>query len=74
MLVQKEVSTHQPIYFVSHALKRAELNFTTLENLTLALVITAQKLMPYFLSYTITVLTNNALGESAPPRCLGKTC
>ncbi|XP_073130839.1 uncharacterized protein [Henckelia pumila] len=56
---------HLPVYFVSHALKGAELNYMTQEKLALALVITARKLRPYFLSHPITVLTNSALGKIA---------
>ncbi|XP_073129380.1 uncharacterized protein [Henckelia pumila] len=40
-----------------------ELNYLTQEKLALALVITARKLRPYFLSHLITVLTNSALGK-----------
>ncbi|XP_073152155.1 uncharacterized protein [Henckelia pumila] len=65
VLVRKEGINHQPIYFVSHALKGAELNYLTQKKLALALVITARKLRPYFLSHPITVLTNSALGKIA---------
>ncbi|XP_073120998.1 uncharacterized protein [Henckelia pumila] len=65
VLVRKEGVNHLPVYFVSHALKGAELNYMTQEKLALALVITARKLIPYFLSHPITVLTNSALGKIA---------
>ncbi|XP_073153892.1 uncharacterized protein [Henckelia pumila] len=65
VLVKKDGINHQPVYFVSHALKGAELNYLTQEKLALALVITARKLRPYFLSHPITVLTNSALGKIA---------
>ncbi|XP_073120721.1 uncharacterized protein [Henckelia pumila] len=65
VLVRKEGVNHLPVYFVSHALKGAELNYMTQEKLALALVITARKIRPYFLSHPITVLTNSALGKIA---------
>ncbi|XP_073152352.1 uncharacterized protein [Henckelia pumila] len=65
VLVRKDGVNHLPVYFVSHALKGAELNYMTQEKLALALVITARKLRPYFLSHPITVLTNSALGKIA---------
>ncbi|XP_073152935.1 uncharacterized protein [Henckelia pumila] len=63
VLVRKEGINHQPVYFVSHALKGAELHYLTQEKLALALVITARKLRPCFLSHPITILTNSALGK-----------
>ncbi|XP_073138811.1 uncharacterized protein [Henckelia pumila] len=65
VLVRRDGTNHQPVYFVSHALKGAELNYLTQEKLALALVITARKLRPYFLSHPITVLTNSILGKIA---------
>ncbi|XP_073152354.1 uncharacterized protein [Henckelia pumila] len=65
VLVRKEGTNHQPVYFVSHALKGPELNYLTQEKLALALVITARKLHPYFLSHPITMLTNSVLGKIA---------
>ncbi|XP_073152133.1 uncharacterized protein [Henckelia pumila] len=65
VLVRKNGINHQPVYFVSHALKGAELNYLTQEKLALALVITARKLRPYFLSHPITMLTNSVLGKIA---------
>ncbi|XP_073131635.1 uncharacterized protein [Henckelia pumila] len=65
VIVRKEGMNHLPVYFVSHALKGAELNYMTQEKLALALVITARKLRPYFLSHPIIVLTNSALGKIA---------
>ncbi|XP_073138414.1 uncharacterized protein [Henckelia pumila] len=45
----------------------------TQEKLALALVITARKLRPYFLSHPITVLTNSALGKiAANPNASGR--
>ncbi|XP_075478812.1 uncharacterized protein LOC142519663 [Primulina tabacum] len=41
----------------------AEIRYSGLEKLALALVITARRLRPYFLSYPIVVLTNSPLGR-----------
>lgn len=62
VLVRKEASVHQHIYFVIHALKGAELNYTARENLDLDLVVTARKLRAYLLSHPIIILTNSTLG------------
>ncbi|XP_073120777.1 uncharacterized protein [Henckelia pumila] len=44
ILVRKEGMNHQPIYFISHVLKGAELNYLTQEKLALDLVITERRL------------------------------
>ncbi|XP_073119612.1 uncharacterized protein [Henckelia pumila] len=73
VLVRKEGINHQPVYFVSHALNGAELNYLTQEKLFLALIITTRKLSPYFLSHPITMLTNSALGKiSSNPDASGR--
>ncbi|XP_073061787.1 uncharacterized protein [Primulina eburnea] len=63
VLVKLEGSTQQPVYYVSHALKGAEIRYSGLEKLALALVMTARRLRPYFLSHPIVVLTNSPLGR-----------
>ncbi|XP_073137462.1 uncharacterized protein [Henckelia pumila] len=65
VLIRRDETNHQRVYFVSHALKGAELIYLTQEKLALALVITARKLRPYFLSHPITVLTKSVLGKIA---------
>ncbi|XP_073138712.1 uncharacterized protein [Henckelia pumila] len=73
VLVRKEGVNHIPVYFISHALNGAQLNYMTQENLALTLVITARKLRPYFLSHLITVLTNSSLRKiSANPNASGR--
>ncbi|XP_073041974.1 uncharacterized protein [Primulina eburnea] len=56
-------SVLQPVYYVSHALKGAEIRYSGLKKLALALVMTARRLRPYFLSHPIVVLTNSPLGR-----------
>ncbi|XP_075507440.1 uncharacterized protein LOC142544265 [Primulina tabacum] len=64
VLVKLEGSTQQPVYYVSYALKGAEIRYSRLENLALALVMTARRLRPYFLSHPIVVLTNSPFGQN----------
>ncbi|XP_075524547.1 uncharacterized protein LOC142556948 [Primulina tabacum] len=59
----KEGADQKPIYYVSHALRGAELKYSELEKVALALVMTARKLRPYFLSHPIVVLTKSPLGR-----------
>ncbi|XP_075507372.1 uncharacterized protein LOC142544194 [Primulina tabacum] len=61
VLIKQEGSTQQPVYYVSHALKRTEIRYSVLDNL--ALVMTVWCLRPYFLSNPIAVLTNSLLGS-----------
>ncbi|XP_075499305.1 uncharacterized protein LOC142537697 [Primulina tabacum] len=63
VLVKEEGADQKPIYYVSHALRGAELKYSELEKIALALVMTARKLRPYFLSHPIVVLTNSPLGR-----------
>ncbi|XP_073121284.1 uncharacterized protein [Henckelia pumila] len=62
VLIKEEKGDQRPVYYVSHALKGAEVRYTEIERMALALVITARKLRPYFLSHPVTVLTNSLLG------------
>ncbi|XP_073056876.1 uncharacterized protein [Primulina eburnea] len=61
--VLEEEADQKPIYYVSHALRGAELKYGEVEKIALALVMTARKLRPYFLSHPIVVLTNSPLGR-----------
>ncbi|XP_073049605.1 uncharacterized protein [Primulina eburnea] len=63
VLIREEGTDQRPVYYVSHALKGPEVRYTEVEKVALALVITARKLRPYFLSHPITVLTNTPLGR-----------
>ncbi|XP_073041970.1 uncharacterized protein [Primulina eburnea] len=63
VLVRQKGTEQNPVYYISHALKGAELRYTTVEKLALALVTTARRLRPYFLSHPIMVLTNSPLGK-----------
>ncbi|XP_073017906.1 uncharacterized protein [Primulina eburnea] len=63
VLIKEEGSDQKPVYYVSHALKGPELRYTEVEKIALALIVTARKLRPYFLSHQIVVLTNSPLGR-----------
>ncbi|XP_075524552.1 uncharacterized protein LOC142556953 [Primulina tabacum] len=63
VLIKEEGADQKPIYYVSHALRGAELKYSELEKVALALVMTARKLRPYFLSHPIVVLTKSPLGR-----------
>ncbi|XP_075499285.1 uncharacterized protein LOC142537674 [Primulina tabacum] len=63
VLIKKEGTDQRPVYYVSHALRGAELKYSEMEKIALALVMTARKLRPYFLSHPIVVLTNSPLGR-----------
>ncbi|XP_073063957.1 uncharacterized protein [Primulina eburnea] len=58
VLIKEEGSDH-----ISHALRGTELRYSEVEKIALALIVTAQKLRPYFLSHQIVVLTNIPLGR-----------
>ncbi|KAL0453019.1 UNVERIFIED_CONTAM: Retrovirus-related Pol polyprotein from transposon opus, partial [Sesamum latifolium] len=61
VLVREEGGYQTPIYYVSKVLNRAESRYQPIERMALALVITARKLRPYFLSYPVGVRTNTPL-------------
>ncbi|RDX78216.1 hypothetical protein CR513_41538, partial [Mucuna pruriens] len=54
----EEGTSQHHIYFVSRVLQGVEARYQNLEKATLALVIIARKLRPYFQSYQIVVRTN----------------
>lgn len=62
VLLRQEGAVQQSIYFASYLLKNVELWYNLLEKLALALVLSAWKLRPYFLSHLIMVLTTIFLG------------
>ncbi|XP_058208269.1 uncharacterized protein LOC131321289 [Rhododendron vialii] len=60
-LVRRVRTEDMPVYFTSKTLLRAETRYLPLEKLAFALVSAAKKLLPYFQSHTITVLTEHPL-------------
>ncbi|XP_075504607.1 uncharacterized protein LOC142542043 [Primulina tabacum] len=63
VLIKEEGTDQKPVYYVSHALRGPELRYSEVEKIALALVMTARKLRPHFLSHQVIVLTNSPLGR-----------
>ncbi|KAL0378463.1 UNVERIFIED_CONTAM: hypothetical protein Sradi_3151800 [Sesamum radiatum] len=63
-LIREEGGKQMPIYYVSKVLNGAEGRYTPIENTVVALVVTARKLRPYFLSYPIGIKTNMPLKQN----------
>lgn len=61
MLVRQEGIEQQPIYYISKTLVPAEARYLPIEKLALALVTAKRKLLPYFQSFTIVVITEYPL-------------
>ncbi|KAL0453493.1 UNVERIFIED_CONTAM: Retrovirus-related Pol polyprotein from transposon.6 [Sesamum latifolium] len=55
ILIREEEGKQMPIYYVSKVLNGAEGRYTPIKKMALALVITARRLRPYFLSHPIRV-------------------
>ncbi|KAL0458116.1 UNVERIFIED_CONTAM: Polyprotein P3 [Sesamum latifolium] len=64
VLVREEGGKQLPIYYVSKVLNGAEGRYTPIEKVALALVVTARRLRPYFLSHPIGVRTNTPLKQT----------
>ncbi|KAL0445716.1 UNVERIFIED_CONTAM: hypothetical protein Slati_1699500 [Sesamum latifolium] len=64
MLIREEEGIQLPIYYVSKVLNGAEGRYTPIEEMALALVVTARRLCPYFLSHPIGVKTNTPLKQT----------
>ncbi|KAL0404565.1 UNVERIFIED_CONTAM: Polyprotein P3 [Sesamum radiatum] len=64
VLVREEGGKQSPIYYVSKVLNGAEGRYTPIEKVALALVVTARRLRPYFLSHPIGVRTNTPLKQT----------
>lgn len=58
VLMREEEKTQNPIYYVRRSLKGAEIRYSPLENVVFALIVTVQKLVPYFQANHVRVLTN----------------
>ncbi|KAL0285397.1 UNVERIFIED_CONTAM: hypothetical protein Scaly_2820500 [Sesamum calycinum] len=63
VLVREEDDDQTPIYYVSKVLNGAECHYPPIERIALALVTTARKLRPYFISYLVRVRTNTPLKQ-----------
>ncbi|KAM1349321.1 hypothetical protein ACFX2I_003470 [Malus domestica] len=63
VFIRNDGNVEQPVYYASKALQDAETRNSNIEKLALALVMSAQKLRPYFQAHSIIVLTNHPLRQ-----------
>jgi len=61
VLVVERAKVEMPVYFVSRALMEAEINYTPMEKLRLALVHPSRRLRRYFQAHHVRVLTNQPI-------------
>ncbi|KAL0400180.1 UNVERIFIED_CONTAM: Retrovirus-related Pol polyprotein from transposon [Sesamum radiatum] len=76
VLIREEDGRQMPIYYVSKVLNGAKGRYAPIEKMVLALVVTARKLRPYFLTHPVGVKTNmplkQTLGKPDTSGCLIK--
>ncbi|XP_057755533.1 uncharacterized protein LOC130974689 [Arachis stenosperma] len=63
VLVREDGKAQQPVYFISRALQGAELRYSKLEKLALALLTSSRRLKQYFQSYPVVVRTDQAIRQ-----------
>ncbi|KAM1105265.1 hypothetical protein ACFX19_013758 [Malus domestica] len=63
VLIRKDGNVELLVYYASKALQDAETRYSNIVKLALALVMSAQKLCPYFQAHSIIVLTNHLLRQ-----------
>ncbi|KAI3457130.1 hypothetical protein Pfo_013793 [Paulownia fortunei] len=63
VLLREEEAKQKPIYYVSKLLRGAEIKYPEIEKKGLALITTARRLRPYFLSHKIVIRTNLPLRQ-----------
>ncbi|XP_025670562.1 uncharacterized protein [Arachis hypogaea] len=63
VLVREEAKAQQPIYFVSKALQGAELRYSKLEKLALALLTSSRRLRQYFQGHQVVVRTDQGIHQ-----------
>ncbi|KAL0445090.1 UNVERIFIED_CONTAM: hypothetical protein Slati_2231700 [Sesamum latifolium] len=64
VFIREEEGRQLPIYYVSKVLNGTEGRYTPIKKMALALVVTARRLRPYFLSHPIGVKTNTPLKQT----------
>ncbi|KAL0402613.1 UNVERIFIED_CONTAM: Ribonuclease HI [Sesamum latifolium] len=64
VLIREEEGKQLPIYYVSKVLNGVEGRYAPIEKMALALVVTARRLRPYFLSHPIGVKTTTPLKQT----------
>ncbi|XP_057744680.1 uncharacterized protein LOC130962489 [Arachis stenosperma] len=63
VLVREEGRAQQPVYFISRALQGAELRYSKLEKLALALLTSSRRLKRYFQSHQVVVRTDQGIRQ-----------
>ncbi|XP_016192281.1 uncharacterized protein LOC107633159 [Arachis ipaensis] len=63
VLVREEGKIQQPVYFVSRALQGAELRYSKLEKLALALLTSSRRLRQYFQGHQVVVRTDQGIRQ-----------
>ncbi|XP_052117555.1 uncharacterized protein LOC127747557 [Arachis duranensis] len=63
ILVREEGKAQQPIYFISRALQGAELRYSKLEKLALALLTSSRRLKQYFQSHQVVIRTDQGIRQ-----------
>ncbi|XP_057734679.1 uncharacterized protein LOC130950160 [Arachis stenosperma] len=63
VLVWEDGRTQQPVYFISRALQGAELRYSKLEKLALALLTSSRRLKQYFQSHRVVVRTDQGIRQ-----------
>lgn len=66
VLLTDRDSVQTPVYFVSKALKKTEVNYNPMEKLILALVFAAKRLRRYFQAHPIVVITDQPIKQVIP--------
>ena len=61
VLIRVDSGMQKPIYYISKSLHEAEVHYLPLEKVILAVVHATRKLLHYFQSYTVVILTQLSL-------------
>ncbi|CAA0811070.1 Unknown protein, partial [Striga hermonthica] len=64
VMLREEGTAQLPIYYLSRVMQGAETRYSEIEKCALAVVVTARKLIPYFLNHKVKIRTNMPLGET----------
>ncbi|XP_057734220.1 uncharacterized protein LOC130949553 [Arachis stenosperma] len=63
VLIREDGKAQQPVYFISRALQGAELRYSKLEKLALALLTSSRRLKQYFQSHQVVVRTDQGIRQ-----------
>ncbi|KAL4580201.1 hypothetical protein LXL04_016385 [Taraxacum kok-saghyz] len=63
VLIAERDKKQVPVYFVSRVLQGSELNYSTIEKLTLSLIHAVRRLRRYFQAHPVSVLTNQPIRQ-----------